>query len=205
MKIKGAVCIVTGAGTGAGAACAIQFARKGGRAVVNYSRSEDEARKTVKACEAAGGEAIAVKADVASDADCRALAQAALDKWGRIDALINNAGITKYAAAWDLEALSAEDFQRLYAVNTIGPYQMIRACVPAMKAQGAGARGEHLLGRGCNGGGLVDRLRRFEGRTQRDDPRAGTRSGASHSGQRHMSRHDRDALAQGPFRRRGLR
>jgi 3-oxoacyl-[acyl-carrier protein] reductase len=139
MKIKGAVCIITGAGTGAGAACAIQFARKGGRAVVNYSRSQDEALKTVKACEGAGGEAIAVKADVASDTDCRALAQAALDKWGRIDALINNAGITKYAAAWDLEALSAEDFQRLYAVNTIGPYQMIRACVPAMKAQGAGA------------------------------------------------------------------
>jgi 3-oxoacyl-[acyl-carrier protein] reductase len=139
MKPKEAVCIITGAGTGAGAACAIQFARKGGRVVVNYSRSEDEARKTVKACEAAGGEAIAVKADVARDADCRALAQAALDKWGRIDALINNAGITKYAAAWDLEALSAEDFQHLYAVNTIGPYQMIRACVPAMKKQGSGA------------------------------------------------------------------
>jgi 3-oxoacyl-[acyl-carrier protein] reductase len=139
MKLKEAVCIITGAGTGAGAACAIQFARKGGRVVVNYSRSEDEARKTVKASEAAGGEAIAVKADVANDADCRALAQAALDKWGRIDALINNAGITKYAAAWDLEALNAEDFQRLYAVNAIGPYQMIRACVPAMKKQGAGA------------------------------------------------------------------
>ncbi len=79
------------------------------------------------------------KGDVASDADCRALAQTALNKWGRIDALINNAGITKYAAATDLDALSAEDFQRLYAVNVIGPYQMIRACAPAMKKQGAGA------------------------------------------------------------------
>ena len=139
MKLQGAVCIVTGAGTGAGAACAIQLARKGVRVVVNYSRSEKEAKDTVKACEDAGGEAILCKADVASDAECRALARAALDKWGRVDALVNNAGITKYAAATDLEALSAEDFQRLYAVNAIGPYQMIRACAPAMKQQGAGA------------------------------------------------------------------
>jgi 3-oxoacyl-[acyl-carrier protein] reductase len=139
MNLKGAVCIVTGAGTGTGAACAIQLARKGARVVVNYSRSEAEARTTAKACEAAGGEAVLAKGDVASDADCRALAKTALDKWGRIDALINNAGITKYAAATDLDALGAEDFQRLYAVNVIGPYQMIRACAPAMKAHGAGA------------------------------------------------------------------
>ena len=139
MNLKGAVCIVTGAATGAGAACAIQLARKGARVVVNYSRSEAEARETVKACAAAGGEAVLGKADVASDADCRALAQTALDKWGRIDVLINNAGITKYAAATDLDALSAEDFQHLYAVNVIGPYQMIRACAPSMKKAGAGA------------------------------------------------------------------
>jgi 3-oxoacyl-[acyl-carrier protein] reductase len=139
VNLKGAVCIVTGAATGAGAACAIQLARKGARVVVNYSRSEAEAKATVKACEAAGGEAVLGKGDVASDADCRTLAQTALSKWGRIDALINNAGITKYAAATDLDALSAEDFQRLYAVNVIGPYQMIRACAPAMKTQGAGA------------------------------------------------------------------
>jgi 3-oxoacyl-[acyl-carrier protein] reductase len=138
MNLKGAVCIVTGAATGAGAACAIQLARKGARVVVNYSRSEAEARETAKACAAEGGEAVLGKGDVASDADCRGLAQTALNKWGRIDALINNAGITKYAAASDLDALSAEDFQRLYAVNVIGPYQMIRACAPAMKKQGAG-------------------------------------------------------------------
>jgi len=139
MNLKGAVCIVTGAGTGTGAACAVQLARKGARVVVNYSRSEAGARQTVKACAEAGGEAVLSKGDVVSDADCRALAKAALDKWGRIDALINNAGITKFAAATDLDALSAEDFQRLYAVNVIGPYQTIRACAPAMKTQGAGA------------------------------------------------------------------
>ncbi len=139
MNIHGAVTIVTGGGTGTGAACAIQLAKKGAKVVVNYSRSEKEARQTVKACEAAGGEAILARGDVAIDADCRALAQTAIDKWGRIDALINNAGITKFAAASDLDALDAEDFQRLYAVNVVGPYQMIRACAPAMKRQGAGA------------------------------------------------------------------
>ena len=139
MNLKGSVCIVTGSATGAGAACAIQLARKGARVVVNYSRSEKDARATVQACQDAGAEALLVQADVARDADCRALAQAALDKWGRIDALINNAGITKFAAPSDLDALTAEDFQHIYSVNVIGPYQMIRACVPAMKKQGKGA------------------------------------------------------------------
>lgn len=136
MKLEGAVCIVTGAGTGTGAACALQLAKKGCRVLVNYSRSESEAREVVAQCLAAGGEAVAAQGDVAQDADCRALAQAAIGKWGRIDALINNAGVTKFAAAANLDALDAEDFQRIFAVNVIGPYQMIRACLPAMKQQG---------------------------------------------------------------------
>jgi 3-oxoacyl-[acyl-carrier protein] reductase len=139
MKLEGKVCIVTGSATGTGAACAIQLAKKGCRVVVNYTKSEKDAIQTVDACKKAGTDAIMVKADVGNDADCRALAKAALDTWGRIDALINNAGITKFAAATDLDGLDAEDFQRIYAVNVVGPYQMIRACVPAMKKQGKGA------------------------------------------------------------------
>jgi 3-oxoacyl-[acyl-carrier protein] reductase len=138
VKLDGAVCIVTGSSVGVGAACAIQLARKGCRVVVNYTRSEAEARATLAQCEAAGGEAILVQGDVAIDADCRRIAARTLERWGRIDALINNAGITKFAAADDLDALSAEDWQRVYGVNVIGAYQMIRACVPSMKASGAG-------------------------------------------------------------------
>ena len=137
MELKDAVCIVTGAGTGTGAACAIQLAKKGGRVLVNYSRSENEALDVVEQCIAAGGDAVPAKGNVADDKDCRALAQTALDKWGRIDALINNAGITKFAAASDLDALDAEEFQSIYAVNVIGAYQMTRACAPAMKKQGS--------------------------------------------------------------------
>jgi 3-oxoacyl-[acyl-carrier protein] reductase len=139
MELKNAVCIVTGSASGIGAASAIMLAGRGARVVVNYSKSEDAARATMKACEAAGGEALLVKADVAQDADCRRLAQAALDKWGRIDALVNNAGATKFANHADLEALSAEDFQRIYSVNVVGSYQMVRACAPAMKKAGRGA------------------------------------------------------------------
>ena len=139
MNLENAVCIVTGAGTGTGAACAVQLAKKGCRVVVNYSRSEQEARGIVAQCVTAGGDALLAKGDVADDKDCRALARAALDKWGRIDALINNAGITKFARASDLDALDAEDFQRIYAVNVIGAYQMTRACVPAIKKHGTGS------------------------------------------------------------------
>lgn len=139
MKLSGAVCIVTGSATGIGAATAIALAARGARVVVNYSKSEAAARATRDACVDAGGEAILVRADVAEDADCRRLAQAALDNWGRIDALVNNAGTTKFAPHTDLEALSADDFLRIYAVNVVGAYQMVRACAAALKATGDAA------------------------------------------------------------------
>ena len=139
MDLKKSVCIVTGGGTGTGAACAVQLARRGCHVVVNYSRSQDEAQKTVEQCASVGADALAVQGDVSDDADCRNITRAALEKWGRIDALVNNAGITKFAAASDLEALDAEDFQRIYAVNVVGAYQMIRACAPSLKQSGHGA------------------------------------------------------------------
>lgn len=138
MNGEAKVCIVTGGGTGTGAACARHLAAKGWNVVVNYSRSAAEAEATVAECREAGGDAIAFQASVAEDTACRALAAAAIDKWGRIDALVNSAGITKFAHAAKLDALDAEDFQQLYAVNVVGAYQMIRACVPAMRAAGAG-------------------------------------------------------------------
>jgi 3-oxoacyl-[acyl-carrier protein] reductase len=135
-----AVCIVTGSATGIGAACAIELARRGWRTVINYTKSESEAKETAAACEAAGGEALVVKASVAEDADCRRMADAALAKWGRIDGLINNAGTTKVVFNHaDLDALSAADFQSIYAVNVIGAFQMIRAVEPVMRKQGSGS------------------------------------------------------------------
>lgn len=139
MAIEGSVTIVTGSATGLGAAIARQLAAKGGNVAINYTKSEAEARETAAACEALGAETVLVQADVAADADCRRLAEAAVERWGRIDALVNNAGITAFADHDDLDALAADDFQRLYAVNVVGPYQMIRACRPHMQAAGGGA------------------------------------------------------------------
>jgi 3-oxoacyl-[acyl-carrier protein] reductase len=134
------VVIVTGSGTGIGAACALDLAKRGCRVVINYTKSEAEARATAKQCEAAGAEVIVVQANVAVDADCQKMAQATLDKWGRIDGLVNNAGITKFVPNHrDLAGLTAEDFHNIYAVNVIGSFQMIRAVAPAMQKQGKGA------------------------------------------------------------------
>jgi len=124
------VAIVTGSASGIGAATALELAGRGWRVVVNYSKSARQAEETAARC----GEAIAVRADVSDDAQCRALVQAALDKWGRLDALVNNAGTTKFVPHAQLDGLSAEDFQRIYATNVIGPFQMCRAAAPALKA-----------------------------------------------------------------------
>jgi len=80
-----------------------------------------------------------VHADVVDDADCRRLAAAALERWGRIDALVNCAGLTRFVDAADLEAVTAEDFQSMVAVNVVAPFQMARAVAPAMKRAGRGA------------------------------------------------------------------
>ena len=79
------------------------------------------------------------KADVAKDEDCRLLAKVSLDQWGKIDGLVNNAGTTQFCPHHDLEGLSAEDFQKIYGVNTIGPFQMVRAVAPTMQERGKGA------------------------------------------------------------------
>ncbi|HEX7036966.1 MAG TPA: SDR family oxidoreductase [Pseudomonadales bacterium] len=139
MDLEGGVAIVTGSSSGVGAATARQLAEKGCHVVINYAHNEAGARETQKACEAFGVETVVVQADVANDADCRRLAAAAEERWGRIDALVNNAGTTKFCDHADLEGLSAEDFQRIYAVNTVGAYQMVRAVVPAMRRGGRGA------------------------------------------------------------------
>lgn len=139
MELEGAVCIVTGSATGVGASCAELLAREGARVVINYTRSEAEARETEAKCRALGAETLLVRADVSVDSECRGLAAKALEKWQAIHGLVNNAAVTKSADPFDLESLSMEDFQRVYAVNLVGAYQMTRAVAASMKRQGSGA------------------------------------------------------------------
>ena len=128
------VVVVTGASTGLGRAVAVETAAQGAKAVViNYARSREEAEETARLCQAHGAETVLVQGDVSQDADCRTIAAAA-QKFGRIDALFNNAGTTTFNAHADLEGVTAEDFQTLYAVNVVGPYQMVRACRALLEA-----------------------------------------------------------------------
>ena len=139
MDIEGAVFIITGSATGLGAAVARRLSSKGGKVVINYTKSEAEANETADACRSLGGDVLLCRADVSDDADCRRMASETMERFGRIDGLVNNAAQSKIAAHADLEALSAEDFNRIFGVNVIGPYQMVRAVAPHMKRQGKGA------------------------------------------------------------------
>jgi 3-oxoacyl-[acyl-carrier protein] reductase len=128
------VAIVTGAGTGVGAATALLLARRGYDLLINYSKSEGEARESERACREAGADTLLGKGDVAQDADCRRLVELATARWNRLDVLVNNAGISTFVGSGNWEALDAEIFQRIYAVNLLGSFQMVRAAAPHLKA-----------------------------------------------------------------------
>jgi 3-oxoacyl-[acyl-carrier protein] reductase len=111
------VAIVTGGNSGMGEATVRELTKRGWH-VAAMARSKVQKE---------------YQGDVAEDADCRRVARAVLEKWGRIDALINSAGTTKFVAHTDLEGLSADDILGIFRVNLVGPFQMIRACAPALK------------------------------------------------------------------------
>jgi NAD(P)-dependent dehydrogenase (short-subunit alcohol dehydrogenase family) len=139
MSKDGLCVIVTGSASGLGAATAAILAKDGARIVINYSSSQKEAEATADLCRSAGGDVVVVQGDVSRDEDCKRIVAAAAP-WGRVDALINNAGTTKHVAHDNLDGLTAEDFQRLFGVNTIGPFQMVRAARSLLEA-GARASG----------------------------------------------------------------
>lgn len=139
MELNGMVSIITGSAMGLGAAVALKLAKRGSNVVINYSKSEKEAKETAAECAAQGVEALTVKADISNDADCQRLVRETLEKWGRVDILVNNAGTSVFADHHDLDALTGDDFLHIYSLNVVGPYQMVRAVAPAMKQAGKGA------------------------------------------------------------------
>lgn len=128
------VAIVTGSATGVGAATALKLAQRGWNVVINYSKSEKEAHDAQAACQSAGAHTLLARGNVASDDDCRAIAAAAVQRWNRIDALVNNAGTSVFGEAAKWDNIDAEVFHRILGVNTLGTFQMLRACLPQLKA-----------------------------------------------------------------------
>ena len=134
------VCAITGAGSGIGAACARHFARQGWRVLVNAypAAGAGDAQAVRDDCLAAGGDALVVEGDVRRDEDMQRMAASAVDAWGRIDALVNCAGTTRFVPHADLHGLSPQDFLDVYAVNVVGTFLATRACTDALRrAQGS--------------------------------------------------------------------
>jgi NAD(P)-dependent dehydrogenase (short-subunit alcohol dehydrogenase family) len=155
MEIKGKVAIVSGSssGTGVGGEIAKLLGSRGCNVVVNYASNKVGAEQTVVACKSGGADAFAFKADVANDAACRNLAAAALERWGHIDILVNNAAVTRAIPGKDLEALNGDEFHRIYSTNLVGCYQMTRAVAPHLRAAGNAAVVNISSVAGLTGGG----------------------------------------------------
>lgn len=135
------VCLITGSATGIGAACAREFSRQGWHVGISYQGEGQlqEAQAVAADCSNAGATCLLQPLDVRQDAECVRFAQAALQRFGRIDALVNCAGTTRFIAHDDLAALNADEFHRTYDVNVVGMHQMTRACAEALKASGVGS------------------------------------------------------------------
>ena len=137
-RLEGKVAIVTGAAVGIGRAIAVAYGREGAKVVVNYSKSRQEAERTAALVRQEGGDPLLVQADVALDQQVRAMVAQTLDRFGRVDLLVNNAGITAFVAFSDLEGLTDEVWDRLFGVNVKGTFFCCRAVVGPMRRQGHG-------------------------------------------------------------------
>ena len=138
MDLAGRVAIVTGGGTGLGAQVCCALASAGARVGVSYSRSEDAARDLASTL--GHDAAVAVRADVRDEASVSAMIAEAQERLGGpVELLVNNAGVTTYAAPADVAAVSAEDWERILGVNLIGTWNCVRAVTSGMRARGAGA------------------------------------------------------------------
>ena len=136
MRLKGKNAIVTGSSRGVGAAVALAYGREGANVVVNYTASEGPAKQVVEEIQKMGGKAVAVKADVAKEADCQLLVDAALNDLGGLDVVVNNAGFTRPAM---LHKMTEDQWDQVLGIHLKAVWLMSKAAYPTFKAQNSGS------------------------------------------------------------------
>jgi len=154
MRLKDKVALITGSSRGLGRATAIAFAREGASVVVNYRSKQEDAHEVVKNITDNGGRAIAIGADVSIPAEINQMFESALAEFGRLDVLVNNAGIDRPKA---FSELSVSDWDTTMKVNLYGPFLCSQAAAKIMLNQGSGkilntcsVRSLHYAGRQGN-------------------------------------------------------
>ncbi len=135
MRLKDKVAVVTGSSRGVGHSVALAYGQEGAKVVVNYTSSEKAAQEAVEAIKGMGSDAIAVKADVARESDANALVQAAVDQWGRLDNLVNNAGFTRPAL---MLKMTVDQWDQVVDIHLKGAFLCSKAAGIQMKEQNSG-------------------------------------------------------------------
>ncbi len=151
MVLEGQVALITGASSGIGRATAEAAAREGARVAVNFLKNRAGAEQAVEAIRKAGGEAIAIRADVTSSADVRAMVGAVRERWGRVDILVNNAG--DLLARRTLAEMTEEYWDQVMALNLKSAFLCVKAVWEEMAARKSGCVINVTSIAGRNGGG----------------------------------------------------
>ena len=139
MDVRGKTAIVTGSAVGVGRATALDLATKGANVVINYSRSEDDAREALRLVEAAGAQGLLIRADVSKDEQVQAMVRETVARFGALHILVNNAATTHFVPFADLDGMKEQYWDDIYAVNVKGVFFCIRAAAKAMRESGGGA------------------------------------------------------------------
>ena len=133
------VVLITGGGTGVGRSTSLLLAQRGFHLAINYSRSREDAETTAAEAAEHGVRAITVACDVSKDAEVRQMVERVRQEFGRLDVLVNNAGMTHFVQHTDLEAMTEDKWDRILAVNLKGPFFVSRAAIPLIRASGGGS------------------------------------------------------------------
>jgi NAD(P)-dependent dehydrogenase (short-subunit alcohol dehydrogenase family) len=134
-RLTGKAAIITGGDSGIGRAVALAFAREGADVLISYLNEEPDAQETVRAVEEAGRKAIAIAGDIGDERHCRQIVEQALQQFGKLDILVNNAAFQMSHES--IQELSSEEFERTFRTNIFAMFYLCKAALPKMEQGGA--------------------------------------------------------------------